>query len=92
MDAGTRELLHEHLVVFLDVGLSDAMRRLGVNRTRPLLLGTPGTVRQQWVALFEQRRPLYEEVATLTVSTDGRTPEQVAAEVTQSLLALDTPS
>jgi shikimate kinase len=49
-------------------------------------------VRQQWVALFEQRRPWYEEVATLTVSTDGRTPEQVAAEVTQSLLALDTPS
>ena len=92
MDAGTRALLHEHRVVFLDVGLSDAMRRLGVNRTRPLLLGTSGTVRQQWVALFEQRRPWYQEVATLTVSTDGRTPEQVAAEVTQSLLALDSPS
>jgi shikimate kinase len=92
MDAGTRALLHEHRVVFLDVGLSDAMRRLGVNRTRPLLLGTSGTVRQQWVALFEQRRPWYEEVATLTVSTDGRTPEQVASEVTQSLLALDGPS
>jgi shikimate kinase len=31
--------------------------------------------------LLDQRRPLYEQVATLTVKTDGITPEEVAAAV-----------
>ena len=30
---------------------------------------------------MDQRRPLYEEVATYTVVTDGRDPEDVADEV-----------
>jgi shikimate kinase len=30
---------------------------------------------------MEQRRPLYAEVATATVVTDGRTPEEIAADV-----------
>ncbi len=31
--------------------------------------------------LLEQRRPLYEEVATITVVTDGRAPDEIANEV-----------
>jgi shikimate kinase len=31
--------------------------------------------------LLDQRRPLYQEVATLTVHTDGREPAAIAAEV-----------
>lgn len=75
MDTDTREALRPHRVVFLDVGLPDAARRVGLNRDRPLLLGD---VRGQWLDLMTQRRPLYLEVADATVATDGLTPEAVA--------------
>ena len=81
-DPATRQSLVGHRVVFLDVGLADAMRRLGMNRSRPLLLGN---VRQQWLQLMEQRRPLYLEVATVALSTDGRTAKDVAREVEATL-------
>jgi shikimate kinase len=78
LDAGTRQRLAGRTVVFLDVGIKDAASRIGLNRDRPLLLGNP---RAQWIRLMEQRRGVYEEVATVTVPTDGRTPEQVAEEI-----------
>jgi shikimate kinase len=31
--------------------------------------------------LLDQRRPLYQEVATYTVRTDGRTPQEIADEI-----------
>jgi shikimate kinase len=82
LDGGTRALLRGHRVVFLDVGVADAARRIGLNRDRPLLLGN---VRGQWIKLMEARRPLYEEVAAATVATDGRAPEDVADEVLAGL-------
>ena len=36
---------------------------------------------------MEARRPLYEQVATVTVDTDGKTPEEVADEVLRLLPA-----
>ncbi|WP_264030435.1 shikimate kinase [Cellulosimicrobium sp. SH8] len=65
-------------VVFLDVSLAHAAPRVGLNQSRPLLLGNP---RARWVALMEARRPVYERVATLHVVTDARTPAQVAQEI-----------
>ena len=82
LDAGTRQRLAGRTVVFLDVGIKDAASRIGFNRDRPLLLGNP---RAQWIRLMEQRRPVYEEVATVTVLTDGRTAEQVAEEIVREL-------
>src|SRR6266496_275938 len=73
--AETRALLVGHRVVFLDVGLAAAVRRIGLARDRPLLAINP---RSQLRVLMEERRPLYESVATITVSTDDRTPEEVA--------------
>ena len=77
-DPWTRERLSDHRVVFLDVGLADAASRVGLNRDRPLLVGNP---RAQLKKLLDQRRPLYLQVATMTVDTAGRTPEEVVAEV-----------
>jgi shikimate kinase len=78
LDERTRALLEPQPVVFLDVDITDAAKRIGFNRDRPLLLGNP---RAQWIRLMAARRPLYEQVATYTVSTDGKSPEQVADEV-----------
>ena len=82
LDAGSREALRGHPVVFLDVGITDAARRIGFNRDRPMLLGNP---RAQWLRLMEARRPLYDEVATFTVLTDGLSPDRVADAVAERL-------
>jgi shikimate kinase len=71
------------VVVFLDVSLAHASPRVGFNQARPLLVGNP---RAQWQALMERRRPVYERVSTLAVSTDGRTAAQVARTIAESLL------
>jgi shikimate kinase len=76
LDDTTRESLKSHRVVFLDVGLPAATARVGLNRDRPLLLGNP---RAQLRTMLEQRRPLYLEVATATVLTDEKSPEEAAA-------------
>lgn len=74
----TRHRLQGHTVVYLSVELSDAAARVGLSGGRPLLDINPrATLR----FLLDQRRPLYQQVATITVATDGRTPEQVADEV-----------
>ena len=82
LDPDTRAALRGHRVVFLDVGLSDAVKRVGLGSARPLLLGN---VRARIKTLLDERIPIYREVATITVETDGRSPEDVATEVRQSV-------
>jgi shikimate kinase len=84
LDEGTRAALAGRTVVFLSVDVKDAASRVGFNRDRPLLLGNP---RAQWLRLMQKRRPLYDEVATATVGTDGRTPDQVADDVVRAVTA-----
>ncbi|AEE46122.1 shikimate kinase [Cellulomonas fimi] len=72
-------------VVFLDVTLAHAAPRVGFNQARPLLLGNP---RGRWQALMEERRPVYEEVASVRVLTDGLRPADVAVAVEDALAAL----
>ncbi|MYS23742.1 shikimate kinase [Streptomyces sp. DvalAA-14] len=86
MDAGTRTLLAGLPVVFLDVGLRDAVHRVGLDAPRPLLAVNP---RQRWRELMEQRRPLYTEVARAVVTTDDRTPQDVATAVLDALQLKD---
>jgi shikimate kinase len=78
----TRERLAGHRVVFLRVGLSDAVKRVGLGVGRPLLLGN---VRARLKVLLDERTPVYESVATLVVDTDGRAADDVAAEIAEAL-------
>lgn len=82
LDPRTRERLRTHHVVFLDVGLAEAAERVGFARSRPLLVVNP---RAELKRLLDARRPLYAEVASATVATDGRDPADVAADVLASL-------
>lgn len=86
MDDGTRALLTGLPVVFLDVGLHDAVRRVGLDAPRPLLAVNP---RQRWRELMDARRPLYTEVARVVVATDDRTPQDVAGTVLDALQLKD---
>jgi shikimate kinase len=82
LDADTRADLVGHTVIFLDVSLTEAAKRVGLSVARPLLLGN---VRTQLRNLMEARRPLYAEVAELTVTTDDKTPEQITDEILEQL-------
>jgi shikimate kinase len=78
----TRAVLAPLPVVFLEVPLADAVKRVGLDAPRPLLAVNP---RARWRELMEARRPLYLEVATAVVDTQDRTPEQVADAVLEAL-------
>jgi shikimate kinase len=82
MRAETEEVLRGLPVVFLDVALHDAVKRVGLDAPRPLLVGNP---RARWRELMEQRRPVYTRVAQAVVSTHGLTPAQVADAVLDAL-------
>ena len=89
LDATTRAALAAYqeaggAVVFLDVTLAHAAPRVGFNQSRPLLLGNP---RARWQELMAQRRPVYEQVAGVTVLTDGLRPGEVADRVESALSA-----
>jgi shikimate kinase len=86
LDQGTRDQLVGRPVVFLRVGLSEAVKRVGLGVGRPLLLGN---VRARIKALLDERTPIYESVARLVVDTDGRSPEDVAAEIRAALAEVD---
>lgn len=82
MDPVTSAALAGHTVVFLEVGIADAAKRVGFDQSRPLLALNP---RAQWIRMMDVRRPTYERLATFSVQTAGRTPEEVAAEIVQRL-------
>lgn len=71
-------------VVLLRAELATLGERVGAvaGAARPLLAGDPAARLAELVAA---RLPLYEEVATLTVDTDGHTSAQVAATIAARL-------
>lgn len=71
-----------HRVVFLDVSIADASRRVGFDASRPLLVVNP---RASWNRLMVARRPTYESLATMQVHTGGRTPEEIVDEIVAGL-------
>lgn len=87
LDPTTRALLAEHRVVFLRVGLSDAVKRVGLGTSRPLLLGN---VRSRVKTLLDERNPIYESVAALSVDTDGRSASEVARQIRLHVEALES--
>jgi shikimate kinase len=78
----TRELLAGHSVVYLEIGLSQAVQRVGLASARPLLVLNP---RSQLKKLMDARRPIYEGLAGITVATDERKPDEVVDEIVKGL-------
>ncbi len=75
LSANTRALLRGRTVVYLEISIAEGLRRTGASTQRPLLNGAdPGA---KYRELMRTRRPLYREVATVRVRTDGRSPGRV---------------
>ena len=69
-------------VVWLSATEDDIYARVSRNRNRPLL--QTADPRQTIRTLLEQRRPLYESFAHLTIETHGLEPEEIAYGVCES--------
>ncbi len=74
LSATTRAALRDHRVVWLRVGLAQAVKRVGLDTARPLLLGN---VRGQLLKLLNERAELYGEVATDVIDTDRTAPAEI---------------
>ncbi|MGW2216286.1 shikimate kinase [Nonomuraea sp. NPDC001684] len=84
LNEDTQALLAGHHVVYLQVGLADAVQRVGLGSARPLLVLNP---RSQLKKLMEERRPVYERLAVVTLATDKRDPGELADEILEGLPA-----
>lgn len=82
IDPATQEVLADSTVVFLDVGIADAAKRVGFDGSRPLLAINP---RATWTKLMNERRPTYDRLATLRIDTAGRDVADVVAEIVERL-------
>jgi shikimate kinase / 3-dehydroquinate synthase len=71
----TRDLLRGAVVVYLEISVSEGVRRTGASSTRPLLNGVDPAAKYR--DLMRERRPLYREIASVRVRTDGRSPGRV---------------
>lgn len=74
LDAKTREQLQDYQCIFLDVGLADASKRVGLAQSRPVLALNP---RSELNRLLQERRAFYLECSKATVDTTGRTVDDV---------------
>src|SRR5262249_3548383 len=76
--------LARHRVVYLQTGFAAAVRRVGLDTPRPLLLGNP---RARMRELLAERLPVYESLARITVITDDRDPQEIADEIAAAVTA-----
>ncbi len=71
----TRAVLRGATVVYLEISIGEGLRRTGSSNARPLLNGADPAAKYR--ELMTIRRPIYREVATVRVRTDGRSPGRV---------------
>jgi shikimate kinase len=82
LSQATRSLLAGQRVVYLEAGFPAVAKRSGLDGPHPPIPGNPrGRLRQ----FLEERRPLYADLAWLTVTTDDRDPRQVAGEIAAAI-------
>jgi shikimate kinase len=69
-------------VVYLAADFGTVARRVGLERPHIVI---PGNPRGRLRAMLAERRPLYEQLATVTVETDDLDPDELAAEISARL-------
>ena len=80
MNPQIREALAGHDVIWLEVSIQQASRRIGLN-VAPWPLGN---LRGRLIKLLRERTPVYEAVSTTRVDTDRRDPGEIAVELAEA--------
>ena len=84
LDPDIRRMISQHVVVYLEAGFATVAKRTGMDRPRVVI---PGNPRGMLRVMLEERRPVYADLAAITVSTDDMAPEEVAADLAKRLRA-----
>jgi shikimate kinase len=84
LDPDVRRMIAGQPIVYLEAGFAAIAKRTGMDRPRVVI---PGNPRGMLRAMLEERRPVYAELATITVPTDDMAPEEVAADLAKRLRA-----
>jgi shikimate kinase len=84
LDIEVRQMLARLNVIYLEAAFATIAKRSGLDRPRVVV---PGNPRGQLRAMLEERRPVYADLASLTVQTDDTAPEEVAADLAERLTA-----
>ncbi len=75
-----REFLRQRgIVIYMEVSLATQLNRLKRDKKRPLLQGE--NPQQVLIRLWEEREPIYEEIADFTIITDHRSVHDVCEEI-----------
>jgi shikimate kinase len=82
LDPDVRRMLAGRLTVYLETGFGAVAKRTGFDKPRVVI---PGNPRGRLRTMLEERRPVYESLATLTVPTDDLAPDEVAADLAKRL-------
>lgn len=82
LDPDVRRMLAGWLVVYLEAGFATVARRTGMDAPRVVI---PGNPRGRLRAMLEERQPVYAELASVAVPTDGMAAEEVAADLAKRL-------
>jgi len=78
LDDGIRHLLEGLTVVYLSAEFGTVVRRIGLDRPRVVV---PGNPRGRLRAMLDERDPIYQRLAAVTVPTDDLDPDELAAEL-----------
>ncbi len=87
LDDGVPHLLTGLPVVYLSASFGTVARRTGLDRPRVVV---PGNPRGRLRAMLDERAPLYQRLAAVTVATDDLEPDELAAEIAAQIGATIT--
>ena len=82
LDPDVRRMLAGQVIVYLEAEFATVAKRTGIDRPRVVI---PGNPRGRLRTMLEERRPVYAELASLTVPSDDLAPEEVAADLAKRL-------
>ena len=82
LDRGVQQLLAGQRVAYLETSFAAVAKRVGMNRPR---VPVPGNPRGMLRAMLDERLPLYQGVARVTVPTDDLSPEEIAGQIADAV-------
>ncbi len=82
LDPDVRRMLAGTVVVYLEAEFATVAKRTGMDRPRVVI---PGNPRGRLRSMLEERRPVYADLAAVTVPIDDLAPEEVAADLAKRL-------
>jgi shikimate kinase len=87
-DDGIQQLLAGLPVVYLSTSFGALVKRIGMDRPRVVV---PGNPRGRLRAMLNERLPLYQRLAAITVETDNLDPDELAAQIAATVTAGQNP-